>query len=192
MTKNPITTGIILFIITMLIFFAVYYFFGNINYFDISLKVNSFVLPVIYGGTALYSVRSFWKSRTSVTFRDAFNKAFVPMFVGGFLSVSGIFLFLNFGDVEAKNLLNHQFVEKNKAELTSVYQKEKSRLKNEAQLADLEKDYQKSMQSFSMEQVKEKDMFTASHFSGYFAAILVFYLIISLFLGAFFRSKTEI
>lgn len=189
MTKNSFALGIILFIITMIIFFTVYYFFGNVHYFDISLKVNSFVLPIIYGGIALYSVRSFWKSRHSVTFREAFNKSFVPMFSGGLLSVISIFLFLNFGDVEAKNLLNHQFVEKNKSELTSVYQKEKNRLKDKDKLADLEKDYQKSMQSFSPEIVKGKDMFTASHFSGYFAAILLFYLIISLFLGAFFRSR---
>jgi hypothetical protein len=42
----------------------------------------------------------------------------------------------------------------------------------------------------SPEAVKGKDMLTASHFSGYFAAILIFYVVLSVFFGAFFRTKT--
>lgn len=176
----------------MLLFFVVYYFFNGVNYYNNSLNVNAFVLPIIYCGVALFSVRSFWKKHTRTTFKDAFSRSFQPMFIGGLLSFISLFLFLNFVDKDAKDLLNYQFVERNKKELTSIYEKEKSMLKTEAEIQDLEKDYQKSMQSFSLEQVKDKDMLTARHFSGYFAVILLFYVIISLFFGAFFRTKSHL
>ena len=192
MTKNPLALGIILFIITMIIFFVVYYFFNGINYFSNSLNANAFVLPVIYCAIALFSVRTIWKTGQHLSFKVAFSRAFQPMFVGGLLSMLTIFAFLNFGDTGAKDVLNHQFVERNKSELVEIYTKEKARLKSEKEIQELEKDFKKSMQSFSDEQVKEKDMLTFSHFSAYFAGMLIFYTIISLFLGAFFRTKTSL
>ena len=189
MTKNPATLGILLFGATMLIFFVVYWFFSGITFFETSLKANAFVLPVLYVGTAFWSVKSHWNNH-KMSFKEAFSRAFKPMFIGGFLSVISIFLFLNFVDTDAKSLLNYQFVERNKSELVKTYKAEKSRLKSEKEIAELEKDYQKSIQSFSKEQVRGKDMLTASHFSGYFAAILLFYLVLSLFFGAFFRTRS--
>lgn len=189
MTKNPVTLGILLFGATMLIFFIVYWFFSGITFFETSLKANAFVLPVLYVGTAFWSVKSHWNNH-KMGFKEAFSRAFKPMFIGGFLSVVSIYLFLNFVDTDAKSLLNYQFVERNKSELVKTYEAEKSRLKSEKEIKELEKDYQKSIQSFSKEQVKGKDMLTASHFSGYFAAILLFYLVLSLFFGAFFRTRS--
>jgi hypothetical protein len=49
---------------------------------------------------------------------------------------------------------------------------------------------QRKASEFLSEAVKGKDMLTASHFSGYFAAILIFYVVLSVFFGAFFRTKT--
>ena len=54
-----------------------------------------------------------------------------------------------------------------------------------------DKDYQKSIQSFSPEMVKDKDMFNFRQFTYYFAAVLVFYTILSTFFGSFFRTKTS-
>lgn len=189
MTKSPVTLGFILFGVTMLIFFVVYYFFSGINYFETTLSVNAFVLPALYTLTAFWSVKSHW-NKHKMGFRESFKRAFQPMFIGGFLSVVSIFVFLNFVDTDAKNLLNYQFVERNKSELVKTYNAEKSRLKSEKEIEELDKDYNKSIQSFNKEQVKGKDMLTASHFSGYFAAILIFYLVLSLFFGAFFRTKS--
>ncbi|WP_312075959.1 DUF4199 domain-containing protein [Chryseobacterium sp.] len=188
MTKSPTTLGIILFIATMIVFFVVYFFFSGINYFDISLKVNAFLLPVLYAAAAFWSVKSLW-NRKKLNFKEAFRSAFYPMFIGGFLSVLSIFAFLNFVDTDAKALLNYQFVERNKSELVKIYETEKTRLKSDKEREELEKDYKKSIQSFNDEQVKGKDMLTLRHFSVYFSAILIFYLVLSLFFGAFFRTK---
>ncbi|WP_449398007.1 DUF4199 domain-containing protein [Chryseobacterium wanjuense] len=190
MTKSPSTLGIILFIATMIVFFVVYYFFSGINYFDISLKANAFVLPVLYAGTAFWSVKSYWNNHRVVSFKQAFKRAFVPMFVGGILSIFSIYAFLNFADTDAKKLLNYQYVTRQKAELDKEYTSARKILKHQKDIDELDQKYKERLQSFTPEAVKGKDMLTASHFSGYFAAILIFYVVLSLFFGAFFRTKT--
>lgn len=189
MTKSPVTLGIILYAATMVIFFTVYAFFSGINYFDTTLKVNAFLLPVIYAATAFWSVKSHWNHH-KMGFREAFKRAFVPMFTGGILSILSIFLFLNFVDTDAKKLLNYQYVTRQKSELDKEYQSAKKILKHQKDIDELEQKYQEGLQRFDPDTIKGKDMLTASHFSGYFAAILIFYVILSVFFGAFFRTKT--
>jgi len=189
MTKSPSTLGIILFIATMIIFFVVYSFFSGINYFDISLKANAFVLPVIYAATAFWSVKSYWNNH-KMGFREAFKRAFVPMFIGGILSIFNIYAFLNFADTDAKKLLNYQYVQRQKSELDTEYTSARKILKHQKDIDELDQKYKERLQSFTPEAVKGKDMLTASHFSGYFAAILIFYVVLSVFFGAFFRTKT--
>ena len=189
MAKNPITLGIILFIITMLIFFTVYYISG-VDYFNTSLLVNAFALPVLYCVFAYISVRSYWKEKGIISFKEAFSKAFTPMFIGGLLSVLSMFVFLNFIDPDAKDLLNYQYVERQKSELNKEYESSKKILANKEDIQELERKYRERIQSFEPERVKDKDMLTPRLFSAYFAAILIFYLILSVFFGAFFRGRT--
>lgn len=189
MTKSPTTLGILLFGATMLIFFVVYWFFSGITYFETSLKVNAFVLPIFYALAAFWSVKSRW-NKYRMGFREAFKRAFVPMFVGGILSIVSIFSFLNFIDTDAKKLLNYQYVQRQKSELDKEYYSAKKILKHQKDIDELEQKYQEGLQRFDPKIVKGKDMLTASHFSGYFAAILIFYVVLSVFFGAFFRKKT--
>ncbi len=190
MTKSPSTLGILLFVATMIVFFVVYYFFSGVEYFDISLKANAFILPIIYAGAAFWSVKTYWSSHSVVSFKEAFKRAFVPMFVGGILSILSIYSFLNFVDPDAKKLLNYQYVTRQKSELDKEYTSARKILKHQKDIDELDKKYRERIQSFTPEAVKGKDMLTASHFSGYFAAILIFYVVLSLFFGAFFRTKT--
>ncbi|UOE39475.1 MULTISPECIES: DUF4199 domain-containing protein [Chryseobacterium] len=188
MTKSPVTLGILLYAATMIVFFVVYFFFSGVNYFDISLKANAFVLPVIYAVTAFWSVKSRWNTHR-MGFREAFKRAFIPMFLGGLLSVASIFVFLNYVDTDAKQLLNYQYVTRQKAELDKEYDSAKKILKHQKDIDELEEKYKEGLQRFDPKIIKGKDMLTASHFSGYFAAILIFYVVLSLFFGAFFRTK---
>lgn len=174
----------------MIVFFIVYYFFSGINYFDTSLKINAFLLPVLYAGTAFWSVKSYWNNHRVVTFREAFKRAFVPMFIGGILSIFSIYVFFNFVDTDAKKLLNYQYVQRQKSELDKEYVSARKILKHQKDIDELDQKYKERSQSFTPEAVKGKDMLTASHFSRYFAAILIFYVVLSLFFGAFFRTKT--
>ena len=101
-----------------------------------------------------------------------------------------IFTFLNFIEKKKKKLLNYQYVERQRTELNKEYTSAKKIIKHQKEIDELEKKYKEGLQRVSDHAVKGKDMLTASHFSGYFAAILIFYLVLSLFFGAFFRTRT--
>lgn len=190
MTKNVYAVGFLIFIVTMLVFFSVYFLGYTTNYFNISMLLNAFLMPAIYTLGAYISVSAYKKEVKEIGFRDAFGRAFKPMFIGGLLSMFSIFTFLNFVDTDAKDLLNHQYIERQKTELTNEYTKAKQILAKEEDKVELEKKYQERLESFSPELVKDKDMFTFKNFTYYFAAVLVFYTILSTFFGTFFRNKT--
>ena len=188
-TKSPVNLGLILFAITITLFFVVYYFFGGNQFYDISLYVNSFGLPFLYCAIAFISVRSFWKNHRVVRFKEAYKRAFIPMFVGGFLSMLSIFSFLNFVDTEAKDMLNHQYVERQKSEMEKEYNDALVFVKDEKEKTELNKKYEDRLKAFSPEIVQNKDMLSFKYFAGYFAVILLFYVVLSFFFGSFFRTR---
>lgn len=190
MSKNVYTFGFLIFIATMLVFFGVYFFGYNTNYFNTSMLLNAFLMPALYTLGAYFSVITYKKEVKEIGFRDAFGRAFKPMFIGGFLSMFSIFAFLNYVDTDAKDLLNHQYVERQKTELDNEYNKAKQILAKKEDKEELDKKYQERLQSFAPELVKDKDMFTFRNFTYFFAAVLVFYTILSTFFGTFFRNKT--
>ena len=191
MVKNVYGVGFLLFIATMLIFFAMYFFGMNVDYFGNSMLLNAFLLPAVYVAGAFLSVNAAKKEAVAMGFRAVFGRAFKPMFIGGLLSVVTMFLFLNFVDKDAKDLLNYQYIERQKTELNNEYEKAKSALDKQEEKAELEKKYQDRLKSFSPEMIKDKDMFSFRQFTYYFAAIMVFYVILSVFFASFFRSRIE-
>lgn len=191
MAKNIYEVGLALFGATMMIFFGMYFFGMNTEYFSNSMLINAFLLPAVYVAGAYYSVYSMKKQGLEMGFTDVFGRSFKPMFIGGMLSVLTMFLFLNFADTDAKDLLNYQYLERQKTELNNEYEKAKIGLKEPGQKAELEKNYAARLQSLSPEMIKDKDMFTFRQFTYYFAAILAFYVILSVFFASFFRTSSE-
>lgn len=191
MVKNVYGVGFLLFIATMLIFFSMYFFGMNVDYFSNSMLLNAFLLPAVYVAGAFLSVNAAKKEGVPMGFRAVFGHAFKPMFIGGLLSVITMFLFLNFVDKDAKDLLNYQYIERQKTELNNEYEKAKSTLDKPEEKAELEKKYQERLKSFSPEMIKDKDMFSFRQFTYYFGAIMVFYVILSVFFASFFRSRIE-
>ena len=191
MVKNVYGVGFLLFIATMLIFFSMYFFGMNVDYFSNSMLLNAFLLPAVYFAGAFLSVNAAKKEGVPMGFRAVFGHAFKPMFIGGLLSVVTMFLFLNFVDKDAKDLLNYQYIDRQKTELNNEYEKAKSTLDKPEEKAELEKKYQERLKSFSPEMIKDKDMFSFRQFTYYFGAIMVFYVILSVFFASFFRSRLE-
>ena len=189
MVKNVYAVGFMLFIATMVLFFGMYFFGMNVDYFNNSMLLNAFLLPVVYVAGAYYSVTEAKKKGFPMGFRAVFSSAFKPMFIGGLLSIFTMFVFLNFVDKDAKDLLNYQYIERQKTELNKEYEKAKAGLKEEAEIKELDKKYHARLQSFSPEMIKDKDMFSFRQFTYYFGAIMVFYVILSVFFGSFFRSR---
>lgn len=188
MKKNIYGLGIVLYGATMLIFFALYFFGMNTEYFNNTLIINAFVLPAVYLAIAFYSVYSIKKLGIPMGFTTVFGRAFKPMFLGGFLSIISMFIFLNFLDKDAKDVLNYQYIERQKTELTNEYEKAKLGMTKAEEKQELEKNYQNRLQSFSPEMIKDKDMFSFRQFTYYFGAIMAFYVILSVFFASFFRS----
>ena len=191
MVKNVYGVGFLLFIATMLIFFSMYFFGMNVDYFSNSMLLNAFLLPAVYVAGAFLSVNAAKKEGVPMGFRAVFGHAFKPMFIGGLLSVVTMFLFLNFVDKDAKDLLNYQYIDRQKTELNNEYEKAKSTLDKPEEKAELEKKYRERLKSFSPEMIKDKDMFSFRQFTYYFGAIMVFYVILSVFFASFFRSRIE-
>lgn len=191
MVKNVYGVGFLLFIATMLIFFSMYFFGMNVDYFSNSMLLNAFLLPAVYVAGAFLSVNAAKKEGVPMGFRAVFGHAFKPMFIGGLLSVVTMFLFLNFVDKDAKDLLNYQYIDRQKTELKNEYEKAKSTLDKPEEKAELEKKYRERLKSFSPEMIKDKDMFSFRQFTYYFGAIMVFYVILSVFFASFFRSRLE-
>ena len=191
MVNNVYRVGLVLFGATMLVFFGMYFFGMNTEYFNNSLLLNAFLLPVIYVAGAYFFFFSVKKLGIAMGFTEIFGRSFKPMFVGGILSVITMFLFLNFADTDAKDLLNYQYIERQKTELNNEYEKAKIGMKDPAQKQELDKNYQNRLQSFSPEMIKGKDMFSFRQFTYYFGAIMVFYVILSVFFASFFRSSIE-
>ncbi|MGS0748700.1 hypothetical protein [Halpernia sp. GG3] len=71
MKLNPGQKGLILFSITMIIFFVVYYFYGGLHYFDSTMMANSFILPITYALFAFFSVREVWKTEKYDQFQSS-------------------------------------------------------------------------------------------------------------------------
>lgn len=189
MTKNVFGIGLMIYATTMLAFFAMYFFGMNTEYFNNSLLINAFVLPAVYLAGAYYSIYSVKKQGVSMSFSDVFGRAFKPMFLGGLLSVLTMFLFLNFVDKDAKDLLNFQYVERQKTELKNEYEKAKIGMVKEEEMRELNKNYELRQKSFSPEMIKDFDKFSFRWFTYYFGAIMVFYVILSVFFASFFRSN---
>lgn len=192
MTKNVYGIGLMIYGATMLAFFAMYFFGMNTDYFNNSLLVNAFVLPAVYLAGAYYSVYSIKKQGIQMNFKDVFGRAFKPMFFGGLLSVLTMFAFLNFVDKDAKDLLNFQYVERQKTELKNEYEKAKVGMVEKSQIDELERNYELRQKSFSPELLKDQDKFSFRWFTYYFGAIMVFYVILSVFFASFFRSITPV
>lgn len=192
MSKNVYIIGFVLFIATMVFFFGMYFFGMNTNYFDNTMLINSFVLPIIYLAGSYYSVHSLRKNGQRIGFTEIFGRAFKPMFIGGLMSVVAIYLFLNFVDPAAKDLLNFQYLDRQKTEMNKEYNTAKPILKTQEQKDELEKEYEQNKLRISHEMTKDKDFFNFRQFSYYFAAILVYYVILSTFFASFFRSRSEI
>jgi len=191
MVKNVYGVGLVLCGVTMLIFFGMYFFGMNTDYFNNSLFINAFILPAVYLAGAYFSVYTWKKTGGEMSFPSIFGRSFKPMFVGGILSILSMFAFLNFVDKPAKDLLNYQYIERQKSELTVEYERAKLGSQKPDDLKQLDDSYNLRLKSFSPEMIKDKDMFSFRQFTYYFGAIMVFYVILSVFFASFFRSRSE-
>lgn len=192
MTKNVYVVGIMIFITIMLAFFVTNIFFRDVNYYRNSIMLNAFLVPLVCAVGAFLSVTAYSRWKKTISFREAYGRSFIPMFVGGLLSVVTIFSYINYVDRDTKDLLNHQYIESYKKSLEDEYSKAKKIVKpNSPEEKDLEKKYAEGKVRIAEKIRKNEDMFSAKYFAYVFAGFCIFFLLLSLFFGSFFRTKTN-
>lgn len=128
--QNTFRLGLGLFATTILLFFLTLFIFSTqgrmteAQYFNYSFLLNCFVLPVFYAGVAFYNVYGEAKLKP-LGYRRIWQLSFLPMFIGGLLSLGAIFIFFNTSGRWAEDSLqrgwydlmtsnpNPEFMEKN-------------------------------------------------------------------------------
>ena len=190
MTRNVYAVGFVMFIAIAIAFFITNIFFRDVNYYRTSIMLSSFLAPLIYAIGAFVSVTSYSRFKKILNFKEAFGRAFLPMFFGGALSVFSIFLYINYVDTDTKDLLNFQYIESYKTSLEDEYSKAKQLIKPDSpELVETEKKYKEAKIRID-EKVKSKDdMFTARYFLYVFAGYCAYFLVLSVFFGSFFRTR---
>ena len=192
MTKNVYTIGFLMYILIMIAFFITNIFFRNENYYRNSIVLSSFLLPFVFAIGAFYSVFVYKKTKGELSFGEAFGRAFLPMFIGGFLSISSMFVYINYINLPTKNVLNNQYIESYKQALEEEYHKAKQIVKpHSPEMQELEKKYAEGKMRIQKKEEKKEDMFTIYYFGYVFAGYTLFFIILSVFFGSFFRTKAN-
>lgn len=190
MTKNVYAVGFVTFIAIMIAFFITNIFFRNVHYYRTTIILSSFLAPLVYALGAFVSVTAFSKYKKVLNFREAFGRAFIPMFVAGLLSILSIFLYINYVDTATKDVLNYQYVESFRTSLEEEYAKTKQILKPDSEeMKELETKYAEGKQRIAEKVERKEDMFTFRYFAYVFSGYCAYFLILSLFFGSFFRTK---
>lgn len=190
--STAVQVGIGIFIVNVLAFFAVYYFGFNEEYYRTTMKMNSFFLPFVFVLGAYISIMQLKKRQKLLGFREVFRAAFYPMLIGGFLTFIFAFIFLNHVDTAARDVLNVQYVESFKSALNEDYQTAKKVLKpGSKDLQELEAKYKEAQIRLKAKDPSE-NMFSFRYFSIIFAGYLLFFALLALILGTFFRNKPRV
>ncbi|MDR1877100.1 MAG: DUF4199 domain-containing protein [Flavobacteriaceae bacterium] len=182
MKNTPIHYGLLLAAITFILFFAVYFFFIGFNYYMVSIKVNVFGLPSIY--TLMAVILLYKKSNIKkLSFAKSLQYSFTTMFIGGTVSYLLIAFFFNYVDKESQVLLRHQGLEQILQGLHAEYQSVED--PTEEQTLHYE-EYAKSLTS---ELAKKEPLFNLKNSFIILSLLYLFYLIISVLLSIFFRTR---
>lgn len=191
MTKNPVTIGFILYAFTMLAFFVVYYFFANANYFETTMQVNAFGMTFLYVLAGFAS--TYWlRVGTLITYPQAFKQTFLTLFTGGVLSMFSIFSFLNYVDTDARDLLNHQYIQTELNNLDESYAKlkvEAANQKDRTKVKDLEENYTGAKLAREAALKENRNYFSFKFMSAVFGGFLLFYLLLSIIIAGFLKNK---
>lgn len=179
MNQKIARLGMFLFLSTMALFFLLFYLFstrGSISdadYFNYSALICSFILPPLYAGVAFYGVYTSAKIKV-LNFQEALRLSFIPMFVGGLISLGAIFTFFNTTGSWAEDSLQRGLVELRYSGIDEETWKE------EGEKIEMEKAIISDL---------DYNLFDGKNFFIYFSMILFYYLMVSLLFAQLFKNR---
>lgn len=191
MFRNAYVVGFMIFVAIILAFFITNIFFRDVNYYKNSIMLNAFLVPLIFAVGAFLSVTTYSRWKKKLNFKEAYGRAFIPMFIGGLFSVITIFLYITYFDKDTKDLLNYQYIESYKNSLEDEYTKAKQIIKPDSEdMKEVERKYAEAKIRIQEKVKKNEDMFSLKYFAYVFAGFNAYFLILSLFFGSFFRTRS--
>ena len=191
MFKNVYQTGFLLAAVILLIYFITLYFFQDVHFYRNSILINAFLLPTLFAVAAIGSVVTYKNFKGNISFREAFGRAFLPIFTAGLISLSVIFVYITYINPETKVLLNHQYIESYQNGLEEEYAKAKSMVRpGSGEAIELEKKYAEGKLRIAAKKDAQEDMFSLRYFLMVFAGYNVFFLLLSLILSSFYRTRS--
>lgn len=190
MFRNVYTVGLLIFAVIMTAFFITNIFFRDVDYYRNSITLNAFFVPLVFAVGAYFSVSSYSRWKKYLTFKEAYGRAFIPMFTGGLLTVASIFVYITYVDTDTKDLLNYQYIDSYKRSLEKEYSDAKQMIKPESvEMDELIAKYEEAKVRIAAKESKNEDMFTLKYFGYVFAGYCVYFLLLSLFFGSFYRTR---
>lgn len=182
MKNKPINYGLLLAAITLVLFFAVYFFFIGFDYYMVSIKVNFFVLPALY---TLVTIILLYKKTNiqKLSFFKSLQYSFNTLFIGGTLSYLSIVLFFNFIDKDAENLLRHQRLEQSLKGLNAEYKSLQKPTKEDTFK------YNMHVKGLTSKSAKSEPLFNLKNSCIILGILYLFYFTISVLLSIFFRTR---
>ena len=191
MFRNVYVVGLLIFIVIMAAFFITNFFFRGVDYYRTSMVLNAFFLPLVFAVGAYLSVIAYSRWKKRISFKEAYGRAFIPMFVGGLLALGSIFVYINYVDTQTKDLLNYQYIESYKVSLEEEYTKAKNVFRPDSEeMAEVNRKYEEGKVRIAEKEKKNEDMFSFKYFGYVFAGFCAYFLLLSLFFGSFFRSRS--
>lgn len=191
MFRNAYVVGFMIFVAIIFAFFITNIFFRDVNYYKNSIMLNAFLVPLIFAVGAFISVTTYSRWKKKLNFKEAYGRAFIPMFIGGLFSVITIFLYITYFDKDTKDLLNYQYIESYKNSLEDEYTKAKQIIKPDSEdMKEVERKYAEAKIRIQEKVKKNEDMFSLKYFAYVFAGFNAYFLILSLFFGSFFRTRS--
>lgn len=173
--KSSIRFGLILAFLTIAIFLTLYFLFSTqgtiseVQYFNYSALINCFLLPAIYAIGGFYNSYSFAKIQP-LSFGQAWKLTFLPMFIGGLISLGFIFIFFNTTGAWVEDSLQRGWYELMTANPNPDFMEKNG-------------EFVENMNDLSI------NMFTTKVFFLSFSAIIFFYFLISSIFAVFLKNR---
>lgn len=170
--------------ITLALFFGFYTVFSMnasitpAQYYKISVALISFVIVPLYAGYAFYKVFTMSRNKAKMaksyddlmTFREGMREGFIPMFLGGTISLAVIFIFFNTAGEWAQDALRQgvydTFVANNDPQVLEEIEKVKDQ-----------------------NNILNRNLFSFEIFFTFYPFVLLFYIVVSVFFSQFLKKR---
>lgn len=175
MNQRNLKFGIGLYVVTMILFFGLLFLFSTqgsmteAQYFNYSILISCFLLPVLYAGVGFYNIYLSAKVEP-LGHRQIWKLAFLPMVMGGLLSLGTIFIFFNTSGEWAEDSLQRGWYDLMTSNPNPDFMEKNGELV-------------KAMTDLNI------NMFTTKIFFISFSLILFFYFLISFIFAIFLKNR---